>query len=1728
MIRLEFKTLAILLLTAPAISLLQADGVQAQAIAPANDGTDTTVTTEGDRFDIEGGQLSGDGENLFHSFEQFNLSAEQIANFLSNPDIQNILGRINGGDPSIINGLIQVTGGNSNLLLMNPSGILFGPDARLDIPASFTATTATGIGFDGGWFEAIGNADYTSLFGDPTNFAFDPAQAASLVNDGQLTVDEGQAISLLSSTVVDTGTIEAPGGTITITAVPAAEPTDPSILRVSQEGSLISLDIPTTEADQLVSGLTAQSLAELITGGEGSLVPDLDVNAAGQVILTATNTQIPVAAGTTMLAGELDVAAPETAESSLGEGGSVHLLGDQVGLVGAAIDASGFGDGGAVLIGGEYQGGGTVPSARQTYVDATSVISADSLLEGNGGRVIAWADQTTQFFGTVSAQGGTIFGDGGFVEVSGAENLTFDGLVHLEASSGQSGTLLLDPSVLIISDNGTNDDLLADGNIFADEGPETAFVSESALEAVNGSIVLEATDLIEINPSDGVLDFQNIDQPRVRDEDGNILDEGETVTFRVTSEDSSFLQFNAGSRDDQRTIQTSGGNLTIDVARAGAGNDGRGSVGTNLFTNGGEIIATSRDGDLFLNRVNTSNANGRGGDIRLSSANNRVAVGLGGDVQPGELVINSSGLSGGGNVEVAGTQVDVTVDSSAIDGPAGDVNLTAEIAIGSTFTPANISASSQNGPAGTTTITVLNPTPGPVNGAIEGIVANSGDGSGSGDLIIQSNEISFAESFDAEELGLPPEFNVERVINVDGTVRLQPAPRFEDRPIVIGGGINEDDPNALDLRATDLAILADPGNQVQGGVFIGSVDSAGNPIGTGTITVAQPVPFASNVTIDAGPGSTLLGPTSDIRTEYTVTGPSQGFISNASNGFGVDADGNSNLRFNNVGQVIAGDGDDALIFENDDSVLPEGFSFDGSEGNNILDFSGYASPIDVDLARQPAARLADDPEVEIIQGEVINITGVIGGGGDDIILGDENDNLLGGGPGGNDIIDGRGGFDTVEETRDIDLTLTDIELSIGTTETDSLALIENAVLIGGAGNNTLTLESSWTGSATLQGESGDDVYIVNLDGLDEVDITIDDVEGINNELIVDGTVGDDEFSFGAVGESLQLALGEEEITYTGIQTVSLDGQDGSDSYVSDFAVSISELANAIAPTITDSGTAGTDSLTVNGFTSGDTGFFEAVEVTGSQIVTTVSGNSVAFDFAGVEVLNVASGGGGDIIRFTDPISDFEALTIDSGLGNDIVEFNEPISNVANVGILTGDGTDRVELRDSIDNVGTLDIETGADSDTIQTTSSIANVGDLSVDAGTGEDTLNVDGAIAANNTVSLTTDTNGGDIQISESITAPGGIDISSGTGTVDASTGTLNTSSADGDGTVNLQGDRIFVEAINAQADAASSGGDITAIANSVLEIGEATSSGNVSLTLETGDLQVTQNVTAADSVMLMSGDGSITTSGAIDAGSDVTLDAGTSINSNGAIVSGGLVSLTSGEEGDISLSEGITAAGITLNSDEGNVNAPGVILDTSSTSGNGGPVTVSGDSIRLGAINAQGGTAGTGGAVTVTADSNLLFDTTFVDQNGVAASISTAGGAGGGAIALTLDAEPFTVGDAQGNGTAGVITSGLANTVQGLAISGGFTQGNITIINPAAGEGGSGNGDSSFPSVFGFNTLDEDDVDNITFPVCAVPVNVDTEELDATEGAATDVGSEIPVCRLQVNGLQADGNLI
>ena len=101
--------------------------------------TSTTVTSsDGHNFTIEGGNRPDGGNNLFHSFQDFSVPTNGSAFFDNVDAIENIFSRVTGGNISSIDGLIRANG-SANLFLINPAGILFGPNARLDIGGSFLA-----------------------------------------------------------------------------------------------------------------------------------------------------------------------------------------------------------------------------------------------------------------------------------------------------------------------------------------------------------------------------------------------------------------------------------------------------------------------------------------------------------------------------------------------------------------------------------------------------------------------------------------------------------------------------------------------------------------------------------------------------------------------------------------------------------------------------------------------------------------------------------------------------------------------------------------------------------------------------------------------------------------------------------------------------------------------------------------------------------------------------------------------------------------------------------------------------------------------------------------------------------------------------------------------------------------------------------------------------------------------------------------------------------------------------------------------------------------------------------------------------------------------------------------------------------------------------------------------------------------------------------------------------
>jgi filamentous hemagglutinin family protein len=162
------------------------------------------------------------GPNLFHSFGQFNLSQVARATFTGPDTITHILGRVTGGNPSNIDGTIRSQIPGANLYLLNPSGVLIGPHASLDMSGAFHVSTADVIRLaDGGAFFAHPAAPSVLTVAPPAAFGFlSPAPAKITVQGSTLEAPTGKSLSLVGGDVeVTGGTLITRSGRLTLVSV---------------------------------------------------------------------------------------------------------------------------------------------------------------------------------------------------------------------------------------------------------------------------------------------------------------------------------------------------------------------------------------------------------------------------------------------------------------------------------------------------------------------------------------------------------------------------------------------------------------------------------------------------------------------------------------------------------------------------------------------------------------------------------------------------------------------------------------------------------------------------------------------------------------------------------------------------------------------------------------------------------------------------------------------------------------------------------------------------------------------------------------------------------------------------------------------------------------------------------------------------------------------------------------------------------------------------------------------------------------------------------------------------------------------------------------------------------------------------------------------------------------------------------------------------------------------
>lgn len=422
-------------------------------------------------------------ERLGINWESFNVGENESVRFLQPSSSSVALNRILDQNPSSILGALDA---NGHVYLINPNGIVFGETARINVAALIASSLDISVAD----FMA-GNLTFEAL-----------AEPGAVINRGLIQAATGGSVTLLGGSVSNEGLIVAELGQVNLGA-----------------GTRATLDF---DGDGLIYFEIDQGLLTNTTGAESAVSNSGEINApGGHVLLTASAardvfsnvvnhdgviraSRIEESGGVVRLVGDggtVRTSGLIDASSESGTGGTVQVLGDRVGLFdGAVVDVSGGSGGGLAQIGGGFQGSDpNVRNAERTYVGADARITADAGATGDGGTVIVWADEVTRFNGEISARGGATAGDGGFVEVSGKDSLVYRGNVDTGAANGKTGTLLLDPSHIIIQGGtGGADDgqIVDDGTIAFDDGDDTFTISEAALETTESNILLQARDFI--------------------------------------------------------------------------------------------------------------------------------------------------------------------------------------------------------------------------------------------------------------------------------------------------------------------------------------------------------------------------------------------------------------------------------------------------------------------------------------------------------------------------------------------------------------------------------------------------------------------------------------------------------------------------------------------------------------------------------------------------------------------------------------------------------------------------------------------------------------------------------------------------------------------------------------------------------------------------------------------------------------------------------------------------------------------------------------------------------------------------------------------------------------------------------------------------------------------------------------------------------------------------------
>lgn len=448
---------AVMLLAHSQIALAAPEGgiVTSGSATIQSIGTTTTIQQSSDRAII--------------GWDSFDVNSAEHVQFQQPSSSSITVNRIHDTKASQINGKITA---NGNIILLNQNGIVFGSTSVVDVGG--VVATSSDLEDDAA-FMAGGAVKLTKPGKDN----------ARIINNGTMTVRDAGLAGLVAPHVENNGVIQAKMGRVQLASG------DMATIDFAGDG-LIKLEVSDAVASQSIRNtgtIDAEGGSVLITAAQARGVVDALITNTGTIKAnTVANktgkVEIRAAQGKIINTGTIEAAGFNNDEA----GGDIMLLADQIILDGPSVlDASGDIRGGTIRVGGDYQGGGDLPTSDYLFVGGDVILNTRSRKIGPAGTIILWSDDTTRFYGHADAGG-----DNGLIEVSGKQALDFDGTVDLRSSNGANGTLLLDPTNITIS-SGANSNVTGSTPYTPSADSVTSVLNIATLQTAlnNGNVVVQ-------------------------------------------------------------------------------------------------------------------------------------------------------------------------------------------------------------------------------------------------------------------------------------------------------------------------------------------------------------------------------------------------------------------------------------------------------------------------------------------------------------------------------------------------------------------------------------------------------------------------------------------------------------------------------------------------------------------------------------------------------------------------------------------------------------------------------------------------------------------------------------------------------------------------------------------------------------------------------------------------------------------------------------------------------------------------------------------------------------------------------------------------------------------------------------------------------------------------------------------------------------------------------------